>query len=99
MTPENQIPINDPEKGFVENKKLDITQNLLHYRKVLEFMGANVPVSVLCLPTKVEKILLKNEIRRVYDLVGLDLTKIEGLGDKYIGLLHSRLDIFIGIDL
>lgn len=80
-------------------KKEDVKQNLSHYRKTLYYMGANVPVQVLCLPKSLENLLIKNGFIRVYDLISFDLGKIEGLGSRRLDLLTSRLDEFFTVSI
>ena len=75
----------------------DVKKNLAHYRQTLNYMAANVPIQVLCLPKAVEKALLKSNLVRVYDLISCDLTKIEGVGDRRLDLLTSRLDEFFTV--
>lgn len=77
--------------------KDDVKKNLQHYRKILSYMGANVPIQVLCLPKVVEKSLLAEGILRVYDLINRDLTEIKGLGQARLDLLASRLDEFFTV--
>lgn len=81
-----------------EPKKIDVRKNLEHYRKLLSYMGANVPIQVLCLPKAVEKALILEGIVRVYDLINRDLTKIKGLGQARLDLLASRLDEFFTVN-
>ena len=80
-------------------KNLDMNESFLHYRKTLSYMSANVPLGVLCLPKSLEKILLRNGFIRVYDLIGCDFTKIEGVGDGRADLLASRLDEFFTVGI
>ena len=77
----------------------DVKKNLDHYRKTLHYMGANVPVQVLCLPKAVEKLLIKEGFIRVYDLISRDLSEIKGLGDRRLDLLTSRLDEFFTVSI
>ena len=69
-------------------------KNLLHYRNVLSYMGADVPIQVLCLPSVIEKILLRDGYVRVYDLINRNLSEIKGLGDTRLRILTSSLDEF-----
>ena len=80
-------------------KKIDLKKDLEHWRKLLEFMGANVPIQALCLPKTLEKALISDGIIRVYDLIGRDLTKIKGIGAGRLSLLTSRLDEFLSIGI
>lgn len=79
--------------------KEDLKKNLAHYRQTLSYMGANVPIQALCLPKPLEKLLIKAGHLRVYDLINLDLSKIEGIGEGRLDLLTSRLDEFFTIGI
>jgi len=92
---ENLIINRDVEAPALDNPKKD----LQHYRKILSYMGANVPIQVLCLPKALEKTLLREDILRVYDLINRDLTKIKGIGDARLDLLAARLDEFFTVSL
>jgi hypothetical protein len=86
----------------VDNIKLhdeEIKKNLIHYRNVLSYMGANVPIAALCLPKVIENALTRDGCERVYDLINRDLTKIKGLGKNRIDLLTSRLDEFFTVSI
>ncbi len=74
-------------------------KDLAHYRTVLQFMGANVPIQVLCLPPEIENILLNDGNVRCYDLISRDLSKIKGLGTVRLNLLRARLDEFFTVNL
>ena len=74
-------------------------EDLKHYRTVLQYMEANVPLGVLSLGPRIEKILSREGCVRVYDLIDRDLTKIEGLGRKSLDLLTARLDQFLSISI
>lgn len=75
----------------------DIKQNLMHFRRLLSYMGANVPIQVLCLPKQTEKLLIREGFLRVYDLINFDLSKIKGIGQARLDLLAARLDEFFTI--
>ena len=77
----------------------DLKKQLSHYRNILHYMGANVPIQVLCLPKSLEKSLLKADLVRVYDLISCDLTKIKGVGERSVDLLASRLDEFFTVSI
>jgi len=72
----------------------EFQKNLSHYRQVVQYMGGNVPIQVLCLPPRIENALIKAGFDRVYDLIGKDLRKIKGVGDSSIDILSARLDDF-----
>ncbi len=82
-----------------EPQKPDLKKDFAHYKMVLAYMGANVPIEVLCLPKPIENNLRRNGFYRVYDLINHDLTKIKGLGKARVDLLASSLDEFFSISL
>lgn len=88
----DEIKINDDQ-----NKKINerLKEDLAHYRQSLHFLGCNVPIGVLCLPSTIEKILLDGGYLRVYDLLRGDFIKIKGLGKRRLDILRSRLDEFL----
>lgn len=71
-----------------------LTENLQRYRKTLNYMTADAPIGVMCLPKKIERSLLNQGFLRVYDLLDCDLAKIEGIGEGGVKLLASSLDQF-----
>ena len=87
-------PIDDIKDNHSTFKK-----DMMHYCEILSYMGANVPIQVLCLPTLIEKKLISDGCIRVYDLIGCDLTKIKGIGKGCIDLLTSRLDEFFSMQI
>lgn len=85
---------------IVEDKKdsqQKLDEDIRHYREMLYFLGANVPITVLCLPSQIENILIDQGYDRVYTLIGRDLAEIKGLGRKRLSLLTSRLDEFFSV--
>lgn len=72
----------------------ELQKSVSHYRNILNYLGSNVPVQVLCLPKEIENVLIREGYLRVYDLIGHDLTKIKGLGKTRCAILESRLDDF-----
>jgi hypothetical protein len=74
-------------------------KDLAHYRQILSYMGANVPIQVLCLPSAIENCLIADGCVRVYDLIGRDLSKIKGIGATRRAFLAARLDEFFTINL
>lgn len=83
------------KKVVDERLKIDFQM----YKQVLAFLGADLPLGCLCLPSAIETILKNEGIDRVYDLMGRDLSEIKGLGKARIELLTSRLDEFFSISL
>ena len=90
--------INTSEKtAQLVNERLKI--DFQYYKQTLSFLGANAPLGVLCLGTYIERILRKQGINRVYDLIPFreDFSKIEGLGKSSIDRLTARFDEFFSI--
>ena len=87
------------EFNISESEKEEIKKNLIHYRNVVNYMGANVPIQVLCLPKTIENALIRQGYARVYDLINRDLTKIKGIGKARIDLLAASLDEFFTISV
>ena len=85
------------EMNKIDDK--DYKQDLAHYRMVLSYLEANVPIQVLCLPKVIENALLAEGCVRVYDMLNRDLTKVKGLGRNRLDLLTSRLDEFLTISI
>lgn len=74
--------------------KKDFVKQIVEYKKHIDKSLYDVPIEVLCLPENIRKILLKNNILRVFDLRNTDLRKIKGLGNKRIGIIEFRLSQF-----
>lgn len=91
----DDFEIEEPKKD--SKQKLD--EDLRHYRTVLYFMGANVPIGVLCLPPQIEKLLIDDGCVRVYDLINRDLAKIKGIGKTRLSFLTARLDEFLSVGI
>lgn len=77
--------------------KKEILQRFSEYNRTIDFMVADAPLSVLCLPKATEKALSACGYKRVYDLFGLDFTKVEGLDEARIEGLTSSLDKFLSV--
>ena len=73
----------------------DMEKDFSRYRKTLQYLEADLPITALCLPKAIENALLRGGYERVYDLFGHDLAKIKGLGRKRLSLLAARLDEFL----
>ena len=84
------------KKQAIEN---ELKKNVAHYRTLMNFLGANLPIECMCLPKEIEKILIREGLIRIYDLIGHDLTKINGLGNVRVGILESRLDEFLVVQI
>lgn len=82
-----------------QERQKELRENISHYRNILNYLGANLPIQVMCLPKEIETILIREGFLRVYDLIGHDLTKIKGLGIARRGLLESRLSEFFAMSI
>lgn len=91
----DEINNNIVVKDSLEQFKKDVA----HYRRTIAALEGDAPIAVLCLPSSLEKILLKNGIVRVFDLIGTDLCEIKGIGRVRRELLTSRLDEFFSVRL
>ncbi len=67
------------------------------YRNTLNYMAADAPIGILCLPAPIENALLDHGCLRIYDLFDLDFTKIKGLGAVRIRNLTTCLDKFFSM--
>ena len=67
------------------------------YKKKIQSEYANVPIEVLCLPKVINTILKKNNIYRVFDLLGIDIKGIKWISDNRARIINKQLIIF-GID-
>lgn len=76
-----------------------LSKNVAHYRDIMNYLGCNLPIEVLCLPSQIEKVLLASGLVRVYDLIGRDLGKVKGLGKARRALLEERLDDFFVVHI
>ena len=91
------------EENLDENKiKMDkIRKELLNkfneYKMTMKFMAADAPISILCLPKGIEKILSDQGFLRIYDLFDVDFVKIKGLGETRIRYLTTCLDQFFSM--
>lgn len=94
--------IDDVNNNFekeMEMKKLkeEVIKRFADYRNTINFMVADAPIAILCLPAPIERILLNEGCLRVYDLFNLDFVKIKGLGESRVRDLTSRLDQFLSM--
>ncbi len=94
MTPLNECKFSEEQVKFINKQVL---QSFDNYKKSLSFMACDAPIGVLCLPKVIEKILISNDIYRVYNLIDLDLTKIKRLGAIRRRQLTSCLNQFLAM--
>ncbi len=75
----------------------EVLEKFRDYKKTIHYLAADAPIEILCLPLKIEKLLLRNGYERIYDLFDVDFTKIKGFGKSRIGHLTSCLDQFFSM--
>ncbi len=75
----------------------EVLKKFTEYRQTLNFMVADAPIAILCLPSAIEKALANQGLLRIYDLFDCDFSKIKGLGIVRIRLLTSSLDEFFSM--
>lgn len=76
----------------------EVKKKLEEYRETMRYLSADVPISVLCLPSSIETILLNNGYLRVYDLfIATELTNIKGIGTTRFGQIKAALDKFLSM--
>lgn len=93
----DDIPMNIEQEIELKKIKEEIAKRLVNYRKTIEIMTADAPIQVLCLPSVIENILLDRGFDRVYDILDIDFTEIEGLGVARIRKLTSCLNEFLSM--
>lgn len=75
----------------------DVLEKFEGYRTTLNYMAADAPLEILCLPPAIHKALLNHGCLRVYDVFDLDFTKVKGLGVTRIRDLTACLDQFFSM--
>lgn len=96
--------------GNLENKDYQIEQEMMmtklreellqkfkDYKTTLNYMAADAPIGILCLPKPIENVLIDNGILRIYDVFDVDFTKIKGLGVVRVRHLTACLDQFFSM--
>ena len=91
---EVQITLNDEQKQKVNE---ELKKALGVYRSNIMMMSLDVPISALCLSKKVEQILARHNVHRLYDLINRDLTEIEGISSDTARNLTTSLDQFLSM--
>ena len=81
----------------IKKIRKEVAEKFEQYNKTILYMTGDAPISILCLPTPIEKALLNYGCLRIYDLFNLDFTKVKGLGIARIRDLTARLDEFIAM--
>ena len=94
--------LDNTKKGNIQEKEMkkiakNLDKSLKYYRQNIAYLAGDAPISLLCLPKTIEKILLDNGLDRIYCLFDRDLTEITGLGDVRIRDLTARLKQFFAM--
>jgi len=74
--------------------KEETLRRYTEYSRLSHYMACDAPIATLCLNRKLEKTLSDHGIERIYDLLDMDLGKVEWLDERTRGDLASRLDEF-----
>lgn len=96
QNPEDVNKILDHD-SLVRKIKDEVMAAYQQYNVKISHMAADAPLDILCIPQKTKKILELNGLNRVYDLIDLDFTKIEGLSDRSRAHLTSCRDKFVAM--
>lgn len=94
--------VNDLDNEKIKKEQAtqdELQKNISHYRSIMNYLGCNLPIQVLCLPKQIEKSLLGAGLVRVYDLIGRDLGKVKGMGKTRRAILEVRLDDFFVVSI
>lgn len=96
---QNESNVNNKIEYDENLKKIakEVVKKFDDYSNSMKFMAADAPIAVLCLPYSVQKILIANNLLRVYDLFNRDFTKIEGLNASGASRLTSSFDQFLSM--
>ena len=89
----NQSLTKEAKKKIAE----ELIKSTERYHKMMKILESDAPIEVLCLDKKTEDLLRMHEIFRVYDVLELDLAKVEFLDARSIGQVSSRLNEFVSM--
>lgn len=81
----------------MEKLKQELRKKFDDYQKTMKYMLADAPIGVLCLPSKIEKVLADEGLLRIYDLFDIDLVEIKGLGVVGVKQLTARIEQFFSM--
>ena len=92
----------DISNSFLEDTEMaklkqELAEKFRDYQKTMQYMAADAPIEVLCLPPTVQKVLLDQGFLRIYDLFDIDLVKIKGIGVTRVRQLTTSLDKFFSM--
>jgi len=92
----------DDEKLKIYNEEVkkiakNFVDSINNYKNHMDKSFLDVTIDVLCLPDNINTILKENKIYTVYDLKNSELTKIDGIGNKKLGIINFRLGQFLGV--
>ena len=81
----------------MQKVKEETLQKFNEYQKTILYMSCDLPIQILSLPKKTEKLLLNAYLTRLFDLIDLDFAKIKGLNDADIYLMTTRFNQFVSM--
>lgn len=92
----------DISNSFLEDTEMaklkqELAEKFRDYQKTMQYMAADAPIEVLCLPPTVQKVLLDQGFLRIYDLFDVDLIEIKGIGIARVRDLTACLDKFLSM--
>ena len=89
----------DEFKKDIELQKIkeEVVNKLKSYRKTLSYLASDAPISILCLPKNLEKILSDSGLLRVYDLFDIDFAKIERIDASGVRNLTASINQFLAM--
>jgi hypothetical protein len=88
----------DIENQIVKEKiRKMLAESYDSYKKTMQYMSLDAPIETLCLSKKIEKILTDNGLIRIYDLMGRDLTEIEGFSASDIRWITASFNKFVSM--
>jgi len=90
------------QKNFEYEEKMrklreEVAKKFEDYRNTLNYMACDAPISILCLPSVIEKALIAHGLLRIYDLFNCDFTEVKGLGVSRTRDLTTCLDKFFAM--
>lgn len=81
----------------MEKIRKEVLKKFDDYKKTMNYMACDAPISILCLPSPLEKLLTDQGFLRIYDLFDKDFTKIKGFGAVRIRNLTTCLNQFLSM--
>jgi hypothetical protein len=84
-------------KMQVSKLRVEVLSRFAEYKKTMQYMASDLPISALCLNKKLEKKLLEHDYLRVFELFDVNFAEVEWLDKIEVGNLTSRLNEFLSM--